>query len=417
MIKYKDDNRRPKMKSLLIPLILFICCLESVSGQVFSVNGLVKEEDGKPVYGAQVFLDGTSKSVVSDHAGKFGLAGLKPGSYELVVSLLGYKPYSKKILIGDQDIQMNIILQFNSVALREVVVQPDLDREQNYQVFLKQFIGESLNGRQCRILNADILNLTFDKRKRLMEADSGGEFLIIENKALGYRLKYLLMDFQLDFSSGMLSYMGKTVFEELRGSAPRLRKWSKNRQNAYLGSVQHFLSSVYNQSIYQEGYQIRKLIRRPNADRPSDSLINARIRRFSGSADGTVVLGRNDSLDYWISKRKLPKVNQFLLNELINTDSLLKPVSENMKELKFEDCLYVVYTQEREPAEYRVWNGTIPRPLDQPNYQTSVLSRNTGPIELDRQGNLMDPLAIFFEGYWAFEKVGDMLPSDYTITF
>ncbi|HEY0895325.1 MAG TPA: carboxypeptidase-like regulatory domain-containing protein [Sphingobacteriaceae bacterium] len=404
------------MKLLSIPLLLFICFFQSVSGQVFSVNGQVNEPDGKPVYGAQVFLDGTSKSVVSDHAGKFKLGGLKPGSYELVVSLLGFKPYSKQILIENDDIETSITLQFNSVALKEVVVQPDLDREQNYQVFLKQFLGESLNARQCRILNPDVLNLAFDKNERLMEADSGGEFLIIENKALGYRLKYLLLEFQLHFQTGMLSYMGKTVFEELKGSASRSRRWNKNRENAYLGSAQHFLSSVYNRSVYQEGYQVRKLIRRPNPDRPSDSVINARIRRFSTSANGTLILGRNDSLDYWISKKKLPKVNQFLLNEFVNTDSLLNQVSGNVKELKFEDNLYVIYTREREPAEYHVWNGTIPRPLDQPNYQTSVLSRNTGSVELDRQGNLMDPLAIFFEGYWAFEKIGDMLPSDYSIT-
>jgi hypothetical protein len=30
-------------------------------------------------------------------------------------------------------------------------------------------------------------------------------------------------------------------------------------------------------------------------------------------------------------------------------------------------------------------------------------------------GNITEPLDVFFEGYWGWEKIGDMLPMDYQL--
>ncbi|HEY1056170.1 MAG TPA: carboxypeptidase-like regulatory domain-containing protein, partial [Emticicia sp.] len=400
------------MKRIILSLFIAICCLQANSyGQLYSLKGQVVEEDQKPIYGAQVFLNGTSKSVVSDKNGNFALPGLVPGTYELIVSLLGYKPFSKQVRIENQDVQVTTTLYFNALSLKEVVVQPDIHWDENYQVFRELFLGKSANAKQCKILNPQVLNIFFDKEERILEADSGGEFLIIENKALGYQLKYLLMNFKLQYQNGMLSYVGKTVFNELNGSAARKRRWDQNRNKAYLGSTQHFLSSLFNNTVYQDGYEVQKLIRTPNKERPSDSVISANIRRLSKVVNGKVFIGNDDSVKYWINKRKLPKINQFLVKGNIQTDSLLTALSENIKELKFNDCLYVIYTREREPFEYNAWNGTVPKPLDQPNYQVSILSKNGSPIAFNKHGNLDDPLAVFHEGYWAFEKIADMVPS------
>jgi hypothetical protein len=402
------------MKGLIFWFFIVLCFLNSTSfGQGYALKGQVVEDDERPVYGAQVFLNGTSRSVVSDKTGRFSITGLAAGSYELVVSLLGYKPYSRQIRIEKENVELRVTLHFNPTALKEVVIQPDLHRAENFEIFKKHFLGESGNARQCRILNPEVLNLIYDQKERAMEADSGGEFLIIENRALGYQVKYLLTDFRLHFPTGMLTYLGKTVFEDLKGSRARINRWHRSRERAYLGSAQHFLASVFNGTVYKEGYEIQKLIRTPNSERPSDSVIASNIRRFSRVENGVVIQGNNDSVNYWVNKRKLPKVIQYLIKGRVSTDSLLTTVTDNMKELRFEDCLYVIYTGEREPPEFNVWNGTIPKPLDQPNFQVSVITRNIGSLEIDRQGNLADPMAVFYEGYWAFEKVGDMVPSDY----
>jgi hypothetical protein len=48
-----------------------------------------------------------------------------------------------------------------------------------------------------------------------------------------------------------------------------------------------------------------------------------------------------------------------------------------------------------------------------PTYQTSVISLNTESVLLEEMGNIIEPLAMLFEGYWSWEKIGDMLPLDY----
>lgn len=402
------------MRLFLFSLVLCFCTLtpgNSFSQAIFSVSGSVLEENGKPVYGAQVFLNGTAKSTVSSQTGNYTLSGLTPGSYELVVSLLGYKTVSKTLKVENADQRIDITLQFSVVALKEVIVQPDPHREQNFEVFKENFLGRSANSRECRIVNPEVLNITFDPQTRILEADSGGDFVIIENKALGYLVKYLILQFSIDFQSNNLVYEGKTAYQDLKGSASRKRRWQQARVKTYNGSAQHFLAAVYHNKVYEEGYTVNKLIRVPNADRPSDSMINANIRRLS--AGRTVRIGKNDSVDFWIAKRKLPRVNQYLIKGDIRTDSMVTTYSTTTKKLRFDNYLYVTYTREREPIEFSSLRKTYPRPLDQPNHQVSVVSLKTRATEIDSRGNPLSPLDLFYEGYWAFEKVADLLPSDY----
>lgn len=49
----------------------------------------------------------------------------------------------------------------------------------------------------------------------------------------------------------------------------------------------------------------------------------------------------------------------------------------------------------------------------EPSYQTSVIYLQTDEVLLEPNGNIVEPLHVFFEGYWGWEKLGDMLPLDY----
>ncbi|HEY1023699.1 MAG TPA: carboxypeptidase-like regulatory domain-containing protein [Sphingobacteriaceae bacterium] len=397
---------------LIILILLLSCCFNASIAQSLTISGKVTEDDGKAIYGAQVFLNGTSISLTSDKEGNFKLTGLSAGNYELIVNLLGYKTFSRPLLV-DKDLTVNVELAFNVVALKEVIVKPDPHRETNLQVFKENFLGMSANAKYCRILNPEALNISFDASKNVMEADSGGDFLLIENKALGYTIKYLLLDFRLNFTTNILTYQGKTYYEDLAGSSSRKKRWNSNRIQAYYGSVQHFLTAVYNRNVYREGYTINRLIRKPNPDRPSDSVINANIRKHAKLRNGTMTIGNDDSSTFWINKRKLPKVMQYLIKGNITTDTMLRAGDGEIRQLRFNDCLYVTYTKEREPVEYSTRRNTYPRPLDEPNYQVSIITLDGRYAAIDPKGSLTDPLSLFFEGYWAFEKVADLLPTDY----
>jgi hypothetical protein len=86
--------------------------------------------------------------------------------------------------------------------------------------------------------------------------------LIIQNKALGYKITYWLESFEHNFSTRILSYSGLTYYEDL--IRPNKRKaqaarWILNRESAYEGSVMHFIRSVHAGTLASSGFIVRRL--------------------------------------------------------------------------------------------------------------------------------------------------------------
>ncbi|NJN49884.1 MAG: hypothetical protein HC798_00205 [Polaribacter sp.] len=81
---------------------------------------------------------------------------------------------------------------------------------------------------------------------------------------------------------------------------------------------------------------------------------------------------------------------------------------ENFYELIFDDNLQVMYKNEPVDSNYRI-------PFKKANYnqQESIFLPVERPVYVDKHGNLLNPLLVFFEGYWAFEKFAFTLPLDY----
>lgn len=83
----------------------------NVTGQVFS------KDDGLPVIGATVSVEGTSIAVATDSDGRFKLAGLTPQHQTITVSFVGYE---KESLKAEPD--MKIYLTTRSLQMDEVIV-------------------------------------------------------------------------------------------------------------------------------------------------------------------------------------------------------------------------------------------------------------------------------------------------------
>jgi hypothetical protein len=73
--------------------------------------------------------------------------------------------------------------------LREVVISSNADWKKNYEQFRSEFIGTTENSKLCKVLNPRVVNLNYHRSKQRLEADAD-EFLVVENRALGYRTKY-----------------------------------------------------------------------------------------------------------------------------------------------------------------------------------------------------------------------------------
>jgi len=67
-----------------------------------------------------------------------------------------------------------------------------------------------------------------------------------------------------------------------------------------------------------------------------------------------------------------------------------------------------VYTPKREQTDFK----DLYRPLDMPNYQTSVITLFQ-PYYFDPNGVVFGDEAPLYEGTWSKSKLSDLLPVDY----
>jgi len=225
------------------------------------ISGFVTSADSKkPLARASVFLSNSAVGTATGDDGKYMLSGIRPGQYTLVVSILGYEEYSKAVLVGREPIKLDIELAQKPLMLREVVISSSADWKKNYEAFKKDFIGIDDNAKYCEVKNPHILNITYNPTKQILHADAD-QFLVIENKALGYRVKFLVNDFNVDKIANIVSREGQQVFEELPGSEAQKKRWHQKREEAYHGSAMHFYRSLYTDKLKEEGFEIYRLKR------------------------------------------------------------------------------------------------------------------------------------------------------------
>lgn len=89
----------------------------AVTQQGKRISGIIKDENGEPVIGANVIEKGTTNGVVTDIDGKYNLV-VSQGS-TLFISYIGYN--NQEIKIGKNEV-INIVLREDAKALDEVVV-------------------------------------------------------------------------------------------------------------------------------------------------------------------------------------------------------------------------------------------------------------------------------------------------------
>src|SRR5271154_4689293 len=106
------------MKQTLSAFLVFLAVLEGF-GQGQVVQGTVTgQDDGKPIPGVNVLIQGTSKGTTTDINGTYTLQ-LSPGENILVVSYVCYK--NSTVEVGDRT-KVDIVMEPDTKTLDEVVV-------------------------------------------------------------------------------------------------------------------------------------------------------------------------------------------------------------------------------------------------------------------------------------------------------
>src|SRR5476649_480015 len=190
----------------------------------FSVTGRVlNKADAKPVSNASVFINNTTFGDKTADDGSFILRNLKPGRYELIISIIGFDTYKQTLIIDAGDVKLpGIKIQARVMALKEVTVKASGNtyRDIYYNRFRDEFLGRSSLAQETKIRNPESLYFDFDEKTNALTASSSG-FLEVENDALGYKISYLLTNFTLSNESTAqkeVHYEGSVMFTEMNGT-------------------------------------------------------------------------------------------------------------------------------------------------------------------------------------------------------
>jgi len=90
--------------------------------QKHSVSGVVTDENGSPLTGANVYFNKTTIGAPTSNDGTFLVRNVKPGQYELNVSFSGFKKYRQALEVNGDIQDLKITLKESTGNLGEVVI-------------------------------------------------------------------------------------------------------------------------------------------------------------------------------------------------------------------------------------------------------------------------------------------------------
>lgn len=243
------------MRKIKITLFLFflnfIVYSQNISGIVFDKNL------GGKLVGASVYIDGTTIGTTTDFEGFFELEIKNKINSSLVISYLGYE--TQILNTNEFENSKKIYLKTSENQLKEIILQPDLwSRKKKMMLFKSEFLGKTIASKYCKILNPKDIILIHNSSSNTLIAYADKP-IIVQNKYLGYNIRYSLVDFEISFKyqSGFITthkvnFSGTSFFTELKSK----KKYSINREKSYYGSLIHFMKSLSNQELAENKFGI-----------------------------------------------------------------------------------------------------------------------------------------------------------------
>lgn len=391
---------------LLLQNSLNLCCF-LLGIIVFSQNikGNVKNIYGDNLENVTVYIDGTTTKTTTDSYGNFAinsnsthvnLVFNKKGYINLVVNINSIKEDNPTFVLDEL------------VELDEVITTAYSKKELDFFkiLFIKNFIGESDFAKTCKIKNEKALKFHYNQNERILTV-SANEPLIIENRALGYSITYQLKSFILDTRQNQSFVAGYSYFEPHKLGFFRKNRVLKNRKTAYLGSLQHFISTLYSKEEKTSGYQIRRIVLKPNPNYPTEKEIQEAKENLALKEN--LILSHNDP-DLGVLKRvREGKYIEVLYSQLLSREDFIKEKDSRVF-IDFKDLLNVEYTKEKLPKSYIQSHRLDDKSKSLNQNSTMIIGQK---IEIFKNGNFNPIDQITVKAYWSFEKVGDMMPLDY----
>ena len=360
------------MKHLVYLFTILIFCQQVFSqATYYTISGKVIDKTSRnPLAGASVFAQNTTFGIASDAEGNFKLK-IPNGGYELIVTFTGYETENLRINQASADQNIVIELKKRERSLEEVSVVASNEVKDGWQkygaFFTENFIGKTFFAQQTTIKNPEVLKFYYSKKRNRLKVLSGDP-LLVTNNALGYIIKFAIDSFTYEYNTGVNQFIGYPLFEEMQGSEAQQLVWKQNRKKAYEGSQLHFMRSLYNRRLADEGFEVQLLVKYNNEE------------------------------------------NTLQLKNVYGALNYSKDDSTNTVEFKpNQPDLVIIYMLAKPEQGYFDYD-----PKAKKDYQVSTLTVAVGEsIVIEQNGYYYDQADLTTNGYWAYKRVGDLLPYDY----
>ena len=373
-------------------IFLFIGTALCSSAQKFSISGKVVDgATNTALAKATVYINNSTRGTAADENGFFVLSGLSAGTYEVVVSFVGYTPLLTQIRITNSDYKADFLLRLEHKELREVLVITNSTRMRYLDLFKKNVIGFTFDAEKCIIKNIEAIQFIQGKYKDDVQAVADEE-LEIENPVLGYIIYFKIVDVFFNTKSNDSHFYGYTRFVDLMENGQKNNKWVRNRRNAYLGSSQHFFRSLVRKQLFKEGFIISIDENDLNTQRESNLTVQS-------SGDYASVSSTNFSSAAMVKN--------------LSEDSILilhQKDGYNIYELQLEKRLFIKY---RRNSDLKLQISRVLHLKADEIGTFTALRLRRAPVLLDENGIILTLSHLFFDGIWAYERMANMLPEDY----
>jgi outer membrane receptor protein involved in Fe transport len=195
------------MNKFVLFLILFHCVTLSAIAQdhTGAIKGVVLNADGKPAAAASVLLTAKQITVTTNEQGIFTIPNLQPGSYELLITLIGHEPVTQKVKVtAGKTTQVDISLKLANKQLKDVVVTGKSDlRAVKEQAYTVTAIDATRLHNTTRDIN-QVLNHTTGVKIR-EEGGLGSNYSFSLNGFTGKQVKFFLDGMPMDNFGSSLS--------------------------------------------------------------------------------------------------------------------------------------------------------------------------------------------------------------------
>lgn len=377
-----------------------------ISGRVVDLNSQA------PLPYAHVFIERSTLAVATDLKGEFEIENIPDIGFNLVISYVGYMPkviafnYKQKV----ENVNFVIELEVDPVALESFTVvgksrkRTTLEERNLLKRFKTEFLGRSDNAKKCRIVNPQVLR--FEVLDTLgnyrVTAD---DILFVENRALGYRIGYLLEEFR--FENGLKVNIGSAKFEELETkSRKKYNKWEAARERAYNGSSQHFLNSMINGNVADEGFAVNVVhydsitaeYTTPLNPPPIEEILTLqktdRDYLFTLHAESDVEITYKGGFEESTYKRRYRSTSK----------------SGNYKYTDKKVRTSIALTNSQSLTSYQVFGLDV---TDVALFQKSIIFFLNYDTPVVFPGQFTNPRDVLFGGWWRWGAFSDFLPLNY----